>query len=131
MTPRSVLQNLMVVFTLIGVMGLVGTAGCGVYSASSGRVEEAIQRVSVKVLENRTPEPNLGVELSDAIILALQTIFFTPPTFRKLFSCSTRNNLACKSIGISEISSSRSVPDPANSKSPVFSRSAPVKEPLT
>ncbi|MBU8870336.1 MAG: hypothetical protein KOO60_05630 [Gemmatimonadales bacterium] len=73
MTSRSALQNLMVVFILIGVMGFVGTAGCGVYSASSGRVEEAIQRVSVKVLENRTPEPNLGVELSDAIILALQT----------------------------------------------------------
>ncbi len=49
------------------------TVGCGVYSGSSGRVEESIQRVSVRMLENRTPEPNLGVEMSDAIVLALQT----------------------------------------------------------
>ena len=47
-------------------------AGCGVYSASSGRVEADRQRVAVSVLENRTSEPNLGIELTDAIILAIQ-----------------------------------------------------------
>ena len=56
---------------LVLLMGFAG--GCGVYSASSGRVEGSIQRVAVRILENRTSEPNLGVELSDAIILALQT----------------------------------------------------------
>lgn len=47
-------------------------AGCGVYSASSGRVDADRQRVAVRVLENRTSEPNLGLELTDAIILAIQ-----------------------------------------------------------
>ncbi len=47
--------------------------GCGVYSASSGRVDENLKRVAVQYLENLTPEPNLGVELSDVIIFALQT----------------------------------------------------------
>ncbi len=46
--------------------------GCGVYSASSGRVDEAIQRVAVDYLENATAEPDLGVEIADLIILALQ-----------------------------------------------------------
>jgi len=47
-------------------------SGCGVYSASSGRVDENLKKVAVQYLENLTPEPNLGVELSDVIILALQ-----------------------------------------------------------
>lgn len=47
-------------------------SGCGVYSASSGRVDENLKKVAVQYLENLTPEPNLGVELSDVIIFALQ-----------------------------------------------------------
>jgi hypothetical protein len=47
--------------------------GCGVYSASSGRVDENLQKVAVQYLENLTPEPNLGVDLSDVIIFALQS----------------------------------------------------------
>ena len=43
----------------------------------------------------------------------------------------TLNNLACSSIGISLISSRNSEPEPASSSKPVFSRSAPVKAPLT
>ena len=54
------------------VMTAIVASGCGVYSASSGRVDAAIQRVAVRILENRTTEPNLGVELTDAVILALQ-----------------------------------------------------------
>jgi len=46
--------------------------GCGIYSTSSGRVEESIQRVAVLYLENRTAQPNIGVELTDLIIAALQ-----------------------------------------------------------
>lgn len=46
--------------------------GCGVYSATSGRVDESLKKVAVQYLENLTPEPNLGVELSDVIIYALQ-----------------------------------------------------------
>lgn len=49
-----------------------GMGGCGVYSASSGRVDESIKRVAVQYLENSTAEPNLGVDLSDAIIESLQ-----------------------------------------------------------
>jgi len=47
-------------------------SGCGPYSGSSGRVDEGIQRVAVQYLENLTPEPNIGVDLADAIINAIQ-----------------------------------------------------------
>jgi len=47
-------------------------AGCGVYSANTGRVDESLQNVSIQYLENMTAEPNIGVDLSDAIILAVQ-----------------------------------------------------------
>lgn len=50
----------------------VGLAGCGVYTASSGRVDESIKRVTIQYLENMTSEPNLGVDLSDAITRAIQ-----------------------------------------------------------
>ena len=46
--------------------------GCGVYSASSGRVDESIKRVTVEYLENQTAEPGIEVDLTDAIIRALQ-----------------------------------------------------------
>ena len=58
-------------FLGILLLGLAGS-GCGVYSASSGRVDENMKMVAVQYLENLTPEPNLGVELSDIIIFALQ-----------------------------------------------------------
>jgi hypothetical protein len=47
-------------------------AGCGVYSASSGRVDEAVRRVAVPYLENLSAEPDIEVELTEAIITALQ-----------------------------------------------------------
>ena len=47
-------------------------SGCGVYSASSGRVDENIKRVFVEYLENMTAEPNLGVDMSDYIVRAIQ-----------------------------------------------------------
>lgn len=46
--------------------------GCGVYSASSGRVDEAIRRVAVDYFENRTAEADLGIELAELVITALQ-----------------------------------------------------------
>ena len=46
--------------------------GCGVYSVSSGRVDESIKRVAVPFLENRTAEPNLEIVLTEAIIEAIQ-----------------------------------------------------------
>lgn len=59
--------------TIAAVLAFALTvAGCGVYSASSGRVDESIKRVHVQYLENRTAEPNLGVELADLIIRKLQ-----------------------------------------------------------
>ncbi len=54
------------------LLQMVYMGGCGVYSASPGRVDEGIKRVSVQYLENMTSEPNIGVDLTDAIISALQ-----------------------------------------------------------
>ncbi len=48
-------------------------AGCGTYSASSGRVEESLKRIAVLYFDNETAEPNLGVDLADAVIQSLQT----------------------------------------------------------
>lgn len=50
----------------------LGAMGCGVYTASSGRVDESRKRVFVAFLENDTPEANIGVELTDAVVNALQ-----------------------------------------------------------
>ncbi len=47
-------------------------AGCGIYTANSGRVDENRKRVFVAFLDNDTPEANIGVELGDAIVAALQ-----------------------------------------------------------
>ncbi len=54
------------------IMLLSGLVGCSVYSANSGRVDESIQRVAVEYFENLTAEPDLGVDLSDAITSAIQ-----------------------------------------------------------
>lgn len=56
----------------VAVALTIVAGGCGVYSASSGRVAESIRRVAVPYLENRTSEPNIEVELTDAIIAAIQ-----------------------------------------------------------
>jgi hypothetical protein len=65
-TPRAL-------FCVVGLaLVFLSLSGCGVYSASSGRVDENLKKVAVQYLENLTPEPNLGVELSDVIIFALQ-----------------------------------------------------------
>jgi len=55
---------------LIVVMLLM--AGCGVYSASSGRVDDSIRRVHIPFLENKTSEPTIGIELTEMIIQAIQ-----------------------------------------------------------
>jgi hypothetical protein len=56
-----------------GLLGLVALAGgCGVYSTSSGRVDESLRWVNVPYLENATAEPNIEIELTEAIITALQ-----------------------------------------------------------
>lgn len=65
--PRRLFAGVMI--PLAAVLLLVG---CGPYSGSSGRVDESMKRVAVQYLENLTPEPNLGVDLSDDIIFALQ-----------------------------------------------------------
>ncbi len=46
--------------------------GCGVYSATSGRVDASIRRVAVEFFENRTSEADLGIELAELVIAALQ-----------------------------------------------------------
>lgn len=57
--------------TLI-LAAIATTAGCGVYSTSSGRIDDSIRRVSVPYLENLTSEPSIEVELTEDIISALQ-----------------------------------------------------------
>lgn len=59
------------ILLLVGIL-IFSCGGCGVYSATSGRVDENLKLVAVQYLENLTPEPNLGVDLSDDIIYALQ-----------------------------------------------------------
>jgi hypothetical protein len=54
------------------VMGLIIISGCGIYSASSGRVDDTIKKVSIPFLVNETAEPNIGIDLTDAIIQAIQ-----------------------------------------------------------
>ena len=66
------LRGLAVGSFLLAGIGLLSLYGCGVYSASSGRVQEERKRVAVSYLENRTAEPNIEVQLTDAIIQALQ-----------------------------------------------------------
>ena len=56
--------------TLI-VVGVIAS-GCGVYSASSGRVDDSIRSVHIPFLENKTSEPTIGIELTELIISAIQ-----------------------------------------------------------
>ena len=63
--------NLALVILPLVILALVAS-GCGVYTASSGRVEENRKLVFVAFLENDTAEANIGVELTDAITKALQ-----------------------------------------------------------
>jgi len=56
----------------IGLLLSLNLLGCGVYSASSGRVDDNIKRVYVEYLENMTPEPNLGVDIAEDIITQIQ-----------------------------------------------------------
>lgn len=51
---------------------IVATAGCSVYSTSSGHVDAALRRVNVPFLQNATAEPNIEIELTEAIIAAIQ-----------------------------------------------------------
>ncbi len=46
--------------------------GCGVYSASSGRVEDSRKYVYVDFLDNNTAEPGIGTKLTELIVDKLQ-----------------------------------------------------------
>lgn len=66
-------RRAMLPWLTVAVMALLSTvSGCGVYTANSGRVDESRKRVFVAFLDNDTPEANIGVELTDAIVNALQ-----------------------------------------------------------
>ncbi|MCP4145076.1 MAG: hypothetical protein GY752_07295 [bacterium] len=58
--------------TSILLVGIALLSGCGIYSASSGRVDDSIKQVSIPYLVNETAEPGIGIELTDAIIQAIQ-----------------------------------------------------------
>jgi len=58
----------LILFTLLAL----SATGCGVYSTSSGRIDESIRLVAVPYFENSTAEPNIEVELTENIISALQ-----------------------------------------------------------
>jgi len=68
----KVLIRRLAVFSMVAGL-VISLSGCGVYSASPGRVDDSIKMVAVQYLENLTSEPNLDVDLTDAIIFALQT----------------------------------------------------------
>jgi outer membrane lipopolysaccharide assembly protein LptE/RlpB len=54
------------------IIVVLALPGCGVYSTSSGRVDEARSRIAVPYLDNVTAQPGLGVELTDLIVEAVQ-----------------------------------------------------------
>ena len=61
----SLLGGLLVVAFLL--------TGCGVYTASTGWVDDSLKHLSVRYLENMTAQPSIGVDLSESIIQAIQT----------------------------------------------------------
>jgi hypothetical protein len=58
--------------TVVLLLVALASAGCGVYSTSSGRVDETRSRVAVPYLDNVTAQPGLGVEFTDLIVQAIQ-----------------------------------------------------------
>ncbi len=60
-----------IVWAVLASLAVVA-GGCGVYSTSSGRVDESLRLVNVPYLENATAEPSIEIELTEAIITALQ-----------------------------------------------------------
>jgi hypothetical protein len=69
--------------------------------------------------------------LPEQMILTLVRIGVRPPTVVYSPSCSTRKSRVCASIGISPISSRKSVPPSACSKRPTWRVWAPVKAPFS
>jgi len=65
-------RRLGALFPVVLVALTVLSGGCGVYSTSSGRVDESLRLVNVPYLENATAEPSIEIELTEAIIAALQ-----------------------------------------------------------
>ena len=57
---------------LTGLAAVLLLPGCGVYSTSSGRLDESLRHVAVPFLENMSTEPGIEVELTDLIVQALQ-----------------------------------------------------------
>lgn len=53
-------------------VAVLAASGCGVYSASSGRLDPSLRRIAVPYLQNQSAEPNLEVQLTEAIVRALQ-----------------------------------------------------------
>ena len=60
------------VLSALSIASLSLLVGCGAYSASSGRIDANLRRVTVPYLENYTAEPDIEIELTDLIIRALQ-----------------------------------------------------------
>lgn len=62
----------MIPWVLVLTLLPLGVGGCGVYTANSGRVDDSLKRVAVEYLENRTAEGDLGINVSEGIIEAIQ-----------------------------------------------------------
>jgi len=60
-------------FIILLLVAIAFLPGCGIYSASSGRVDDSVKEVSIPYLVNETAEPGIGLELTDAIVEAIQT----------------------------------------------------------
>lgn len=63
-------MNRLLALAILGASLLA--AGCGIYSAEAGRVDESIRYVFIPYLENRTSEPTIGIDLTELIIAAIQ-----------------------------------------------------------
>lgn len=60
----------------IGLVGLVGLlalveVGCGLYTVKPGRVRPGLETVAVPYFENRSDEPDIEVEFTEAVIEGL------------------------------------------------------------
>jgi hypothetical protein len=73
MRPAGDLTRPTVRACLLALSAVLFVAGCGVYTASTGRVDESLKHMSVRYLENNTAQPSIGVDLSESIIQAIQT----------------------------------------------------------
>lgn len=107
------------------------------YSGMSDGLSESGGRLMLKtdILKNRSLLKRPSRISSSRFLLVAEIMRtshfmgFVSPTLTNSPLSSTRRSLACRGVGISPISSRKSVPPSASSKKPFLSFTAPVKAP--